>query len=92
MVKKPSRRRTTSKTSSAPTDEIVPAINEKKRELVYGFFERILRHSKGQKAGQPFLLLEWQRKMLADVFARVKLDGTRQYRTAYIELGCALGP
>jgi phage terminase large subunit-like protein len=50
------------------------------------FFEEILRHSKGQKAGQPFLLLEWQRKMLSDVFGRVKPDGTRQYRTAYIEL------
>jgi phage terminase large subunit-like protein len=56
------------------------------------FFEEILRHSKGQKAGQPFLLLEWQRKMLSDVFARVRQDGARQYRTAYIELGCALGP
>ena len=86
MVKKPSRRRTTSKTSSAPTAEIVPAINKKKRELVYGFFERILRHSKGGKAGQPFLLLPWQKKVLADVFARVKPDGSRQFRTAYIEL------
>ena len=86
MVKKPSRRKTTSKTSSAPTAEIIPPISDSKRSLVYGFFEKILRHSKGQKAGQPFLLLEWQRKMLADVFARVKPDGTRQFRTAYIEL------
>ena len=86
MVKKPSRRKTTSKTSSALTAEIIPPISDSKRSLVYGFFEKILRHSKGQKAGQPFLLLEWQRKMLADVFARVKPDGTRQFRTAYIEL------
>lgn len=57
---------------------------------VYRFFERVLRHSKGQKAGQQFLLMDWQKKVLGEIFATVKQDGTRQYRTAYIELGRAL--
>ncbi len=59
---------------------------------VHRFFERVLHHSKGQKAGHPFLLMDWQKKVLTDIFATVKQDGTRQYRTAYIELGRAPGP
>jgi phage terminase large subunit-like protein len=59
---------------------------------VHRFFERALHHSKGQKAGKPFLLMGWQKKVLSDIFATVKQDGTRQYRTAYIELGRAPGP
>jgi phage terminase large subunit-like protein len=53
---------------------------------VYAFFEKVLKHSKGQTAGQPFLLLPWQKYVLGEIFGRCKPDGTRQYRQAYIEI------
>jgi phage terminase large subunit-like protein len=46
----------------------------------------VLKHSKGQTAGQPFLLLPWQKYVLGEIFGRCKPDGTRQYRQAYIEI------
>lgn len=49
------------------------------------FFEK-LRHIKGKWAGKPFKLLPWQRKVIRDIFGTLKPDGTRQYKTAYIEI------
>jgi phage terminase large subunit-like protein len=46
----------------------------------------VLKHSKGQQAGQPFLLMPWQKYVLGEIFGRLKPDGTRQYRQAYIEI------
>lgn len=69
-----------------------PSRDEATASRVERFFSVILKHSKGKNAGQPFLLLPWQRRVLGDIFGTLKQDGTRQYRTAYIELGCALGP
>jgi len=69
-----------------------PRHNGELSARVHRFFERVLHHSKGQKAGCPFLLMGWQKKVLTDIFATVKQDGTRQYRTGYIELGRAPGP
>jgi len=59
--------------------------------MCFDFFESILRHSKGQTAGQPFTLMPWQKNVLGNLFGRVSGD-TRQYRVGYIELGCAPGP
>jgi phage terminase large subunit-like protein len=51
------------------------------------FFEQHLRHTKGQYARKPFLLnLEWQRRIIKDIFGTVKSNGLRQYTTAYIEI------
>lgn len=51
------------------------------------FFEVYLRHSKGQFAGQPFTLEPWQRKIIRDVFGWKRIsNGTRRYRTVYIEV------
>lgn len=51
------------------------------------FFERLLRHPKGPMAGQPFLLEEWQRKIVQDIFGtRDQRTGLRRYRRAYLEL------
>ena len=55
-------------------------------DRVCEFFERFLRHWKGPKAGQPFRLLPWQRTVLRDLFGWKRADGTRRYRTAYIEV------
>jgi phage terminase large subunit-like protein len=57
-----------------------------KYERVVHFFEKILRHSKGQNAGKPFTLLPWQHHVLRELFGRLNPDGTRQHRVGYIEL------
>lgn len=50
-------------------------------------FVRLLRHAKGRQfAGRPFLLLEWQERLLRELFGRVRPDGRRRYRTAYVEV------
>jgi len=52
-----------------------------------GFFETILVHTKGEWSGIPFALLDWQRdEIIGPLFGTLNDDGTRQYRTAYIEL------
>ncbi len=56
-------------------------------ERVRTFFERFLRHSKGQFANQPFTLLGWQwRDVIAPLFGWKRADGTRRYRRGYIEI------
>ena len=51
-----------------------------------GFFEECLFHTKGKFAGQPFLLLDWERTIVRDLFGWKRPDGTRKYRTAYISV------
>jgi phage terminase large subunit-like protein len=56
-----------------------------KAEHVTEFFEGLLCHSKGRFAGKPFMLLDWQRTMLEDLFGWVRTDtDLRRYRMAYI--------
>ena len=43
-------------------------------------------HTKGRWSGKPFWLLPWQEQIIRDVFGIVKEDGTRQFRTAYVEI------
>lgn len=51
------------------------------------FFEKLLVHVKGEWAGQPFELQDWQReKIVEPLFGWKREDGTRRYRTAYIEV------
>jgi phage terminase large subunit-like protein len=51
------------------------------------FFPRFLCHSKGQWAGKPFELLEWQRSdIIRPLFGWVRPDGTRRFRRCYIEI------
>lgn len=50
------------------------------------FFEKLLRHSKGEWAGQPLALQPWQQTIVRDVFGWKRPDGTRKYRRVYIEL------
>ena len=49
------------------------------------FFSK-LRHTKGEWAGKPFALEPWQEAIVEKVFGTLKADGTRQYRTVYIEV------
>ena len=50
-------------------------------------FIHCLKHTKGDFYNKPFRLLEWQEKVVRDLFGTVKQDGTRQFRTAYVETG-----
>ncbi len=56
-------------------------------ERVRTFFRRFLCHSKGEWAGQPFELLDWQwREIVAPLFGWQRPDGTRRFRRGYIEV------
>lgn len=50
------------------------------------FFTQLLTFVEGEKAGKPFALEEWQRKIVRDIFGWLRDDGTRRYRIAYIEV------
>jgi phage terminase large subunit-like protein len=52
---------------------------------VLDFFS-LLRHSKGEWAGEPFVLSPWQAFILWVLFGWKRPDGTRRFRTAYIEI------
>lgn len=49
-------------------------------------FIRCLSHTKGIWAGKPFELLEWQEKIIRDLFGTLKPNGYRQFNAAYIEI------
>jgi phage terminase large subunit-like protein len=50
------------------------------------FFERCLKHGKGEFAGKPFLLMDWQLEIIRDIFGTLDQFGHRQYQKAYIEV------
>ena len=49
-------------------------------------FIECLCHTKGTWAGKPFELIDWQEQIIRDIFGTVKLNGYRQFNTAYIEI------
>ena len=56
-------------------------------EKVEGFFARFLTHGKGEHAGKPFNLADWQlNDIVRPLFDTLRPDGLRQYRTAYVEI------
>lgn len=57
-----------------------------KLALFYIDFFRLLRHSKGEWARQPFELQHWQQFVVGSVFGWIRKDGTRRFRTVYEEL------
>ena len=44
------------------------------------FFPEMLRHVKGDLAGQPFKLERWEQAIVANLYGWKRLDGTRRYR------------
>jgi phage terminase large subunit-like protein len=59
--------------------------NEDKADRAVKFI-KLLKHTKAPWRGVPFNLQPFQEKIIRDLFGTVKEDGTRQYRTAYIEV------
>jgi phage terminase large subunit-like protein len=50
------------------------------------FIEKLCKHHKGEWAGKPLLLTDLQRDIISQIFGWLRPDGTRRYRTAYIEV------
>ena len=51
------------------------------------FFARYLHHVKGEWAGQPLVLDEWQKEQLIrPLFGWKRADGTRKHRKVYVEI------
>lgn len=55
-------------------------------EKAVAFFPRCLHHIKGPKAGEPFLLEDWQAAIVRTLFGWKRPDGSRRYRVAFIEV------
>jgi phage terminase large subunit-like protein len=60
--------------------------SEERAERAVRFIEGYLRHSKGEFAGKPFLLRDWQKEHIRQIFGRLNDDGTRQVRQVYWEI------
>ena len=60
--------------------------DKSKADRAMAFIEN-LRHTKGKWAGKRFWLLPWQEQIVRDIFGIIKEDGTRQFHTAYVEIG-----
>lgn len=84
MDKKKSKKETEYK----PTSLMVEGshYDENAAQRVVMFIERLCRHTKGDFYNQPFLLLDWQKNIIRDIFGTLKADGYRQFNTAYIEV------
>lgn len=51
------------------------------------FFEQCLTHAKGELAGQPLILADWERdRIIRPLFGWKRADGTRRYRKVYVEV------
>jgi phage terminase large subunit-like protein len=48
------------------------------------FIEGMCRYTEGEWAGQPFVLLPWQRALVGNLYGWLRPDGTRRYRQAHI--------
>jgi len=59
--------------------------DEQKASDAIEFFS-YLKHSKGEWAGQSFQLQPWQQFIVWVIFGWVKKDGTRRFKTAYLEV------
>src|SRR3990167_11060631 len=57
--------------------------SEERAQRAVNFFE-YLRHTKGQFAGKPFVLLPWQRTIVRDVYGTLNERGLRQYKYAVL--------
>ena len=58
--------------------------DENKAERVIRFIEKVCTHVKGELANKAFILEEWQKEYIRELFGTVNADGTRQYRTSFV--------
>lgn len=60
--------------------------DEKKAQRVLEFYPDHIRHVKGDLAGKPYELSDWEGFILINLFGFVDKNGLRRFRTAYIEV------
>lgn len=59
--------------------------NEREAMRAISFIEK-LKHTKGEWSGQSFKLSPWQKFIVRNVFGWLRADGTRRFRSVYVEL------
>jgi len=65
----------------------IEAVGRVKAENIKMFFEHCLAHVQGLKAGDPFILSDWQyQDIILPLFGTLNADGLRRYRTCYVEI------
>ena len=70
-----------------PTEFMLPTSHYDKERADHAVnFIQSLKHTKGVWAGQPFLLFDWQEKIIRDLFGTIKANGYRQFNTAFVEI------
>ena len=75
-----------------PTEFMLPTSHYDKERADHAVnFIQSLKHTKGVWAGQPFLLFDWQEKIIRDLFGTIKANGYRQFNTAYVEIPKKMG-
>lgn len=60
--------------------------DQQKANRIINFIERVCTHVKGDLAGQPFLLEDWQKEYIGQLFGTMNDDGLRQFRTSYVQI------
>ena len=60
--------------------------SEERADRAVQFIEGYLCHTKGQFAGEPFLLRDWQKCHIREIFGRLNDDGSRTIRQVYWEI------
>ena len=60
--------------------------DKKRAERAVKFIEQFCSHTKGELAGKPFILEEFQKEqIIRPLFGWIDEKGLRKYRTCYIE-------
>lgn len=60
--------------------------DESKGRRACDFIARFCMQSKGRWSGEPLTLIEWQRDFIMRLFGWRRPDGTRRFRTVYVEI------
>ena len=63
-----------------------PTLDPARAARAVNFIERICTHVKGDLANQPFILEQWQRDYISQLFGTMGPGGLRQYRTSFVFL------
>jgi len=61
------------------------SFDETTAKMAISFF-KLLKHSKGEWAGRPLMLEPWQQFVMWSLFGWKREDGTRRFRTSYLEV------
>ena len=61
--------------------------DEEAADRVVFFIENHIKHSKGEYGGKPFILEDWQRKIVRDIFGwKNRKTNLRRFRTCYLSV------